>query len=234
MAQTRASSPCLPDQKIGWVLRPWPRCCLSWEKWGGFWRKLTVSPLGSCRFTERSQPPARILRPCRMFWSPATPPLPSSPVGRIGHHLLCNIFSPGLGDPSQPSWGRHWGPAVAASRPVWLRLAHSNTPLAVPLKHLSFGGPDFAGPAVSSAPVSLPVTAGGLSPKKPIASPPAATDVLPPMPGQGVHIASSLQGGGRGFAKCCQCPGSWLTAVMLLSPPLCPVLLPQEPQPWQG
>lgn len=120
-----------------------------------------------------------------MFRSPVTPPLPSYPGGRIGHHLLCNIFSPGLGDPGQPWWGRHWGPAVAASQPVWLRLAHSNAPLGVPIKHLSFGGPNFAGPAVSSAPVSLPVTAGGLSPKKPIASPPAATDVLPPCQGRG-------------------------------------------------
>lgn len=179
-------------------------CCLGLPTLGGIRAEPAALP---ALFTERSQPPARILRPCRMFRSPATPPLPSYPGGRIGHHLLCNIFSPGLGDPGQPWWGRRWGPAVAASRLAWLRLAHSNAPLGVPIKHLSFGGPDFAGPAVSSAPVSLPVTAGGSSPKKPIASPPAATDVLPPLPGQGVRVASSLQGGGRGFAKCCRALG---------------------------
>lgn len=141
-----------------------------------------------------------------MFLSPATPPLPSHPGGRIGHQLLCNIFSPGLGDPGQPWWGRHWGPSVAASQPAWLRLAHSNAPLGVPIKHVSFGGPNFAGPAVSSAPVSLPVTAGGLSPKK-LRFSPRCHRCASPHARAGGCIASSLQGGGRGFAKCCRALG---------------------------
>lgn len=91
-----------------------------------------------------------------MFLSPATPALPSCPGGKSGCHLLCNIFSPGLEDTSQSWWGRRWGLAVAASRPVWLGLAHSDDPLGASRGQLSFGGPGFAGPAMSGAPVSLP------------------------------------------------------------------------------
>ncbi|XP_076219054.1 uncharacterized protein LOC143172993 isoform X1 [Aptenodytes patagonicus] len=106
--------------------------------------------------TEWSQPPAGILRPRGMFLSPASPALPSYPGGKSGRHLLCNIFSSGLGDTSQSWRGGRWGPAAAASRPVWLGLAHSDAPLGASRGQLSFGGPGFAGPAASGAPVSLP------------------------------------------------------------------------------
>lgn len=130
-----------------------------------------------------------------MFRSPATPPLPSSPGGRIGHHLLLQYLFSWTGGPQPALVGRALGSSCGSQPTGVAETGSLQHPFGSPRKHLSFGGPDFAGPAVSSAPVSLPVTAGGLSPKKPIASPPAATDVLPPMPGQGVHIASSVEEG---------------------------------------
>ncbi|KAM9591130.1 uncharacterized protein ACIBXB_006058 isoform 10-T11 [Morphnus guianensis] len=59
-----------------------------------------------------------------LSWNPEAPwdvPVPSCPCpplhpgGKSSHHLLCNIFSPGLVDPGQFWQDRCWGLAAAAS-----------------------------------------------------------------------------------------------------------------------
>ncbi|XP_067172065.1 gamma-secretase subunit Aph-1b-like isoform X1 [Apteryx mantelli] len=90
-------------------------------------------------FTEWSQPPARILRPCRMFLSPAAPCPPLRSVGESGHHLFCNIFSPGMGDTGLALWGRHSDPAAAASRLSSPGLARSSAPLGAPAEQPCLG-----------------------------------------------------------------------------------------------
>lgn len=171
--------------------------------------------------------PSRDPEALRDFPVPGHPCPPLHPGSKSSCHLLCNIFSPGLGDSGQwqPADWCGWG---------WLALALLWEP---PENSSVLGDPALlaslqAEPQLACLGRMLPWTAGGLSPKKPIASLPAAEDVLSPVPGLGQGLHHLLTAGRRKqLCKAVSCSGLGLATVVLLFPPLCPASLPWEPRP---
>lgn len=169
-----------------------------------------------------------------MFLSPATPALPSILAARAAVTFFAISFLLDWDTLASPS-GAGTGVRLSADRCGWGWLAP--TPLWERLENSSIlGDPALlallqAEPHLTCLGRMLPWKARGQSPKKMITSPPhhRRCAILCAGERSGSRTASSPQDGGSGFAKCRAELG--ITAVVLLSLPLCPASLPWEPWP---